>query len=305
MRKERKRRRSESYSTITTGAVIKPSRKKKGRYLVAHKNLRILLDTGSSGCVIKAKYAHTSQYLKGSKNEVWHTKAGAFTTHGKAQIEFTLDEFDPHKRIEWPCCVHDSEEDESDEFDLIIGEDLLGELGIVLDYFNKSISWDDIVRPMHPAEEDAKQMNQLQEDSQASELLKEMLADQEDKLDIEYEKTDLEAHVKEQAHLNDEEKRKLLRLSRKYEELFDGTLGIMEGGDFHLQMKEEAPKQINKRCSPLTKKNEELMRTEIERLCKLNVLRKLSGEEAQGNFAFPAFAIKKKDGKNIRFVSPF
>jgi hypothetical protein len=45
-------------------------------------------------------------------------------------------------------------------------------------------------------------------------------------LDIKYAPADLEEIVKECAHLTSDEQKQLLKLLAKYEDLFDGTLGI-------------------------------------------------------------------------------
>ena len=77
------------------------------------------------------------------------------------------------------------------------------------------------------------------------------------------------------------------------------------GSKFSIKMKENAPKRIVHRLFPIPKAHKEKFVAEIQRLYKIGILHKLEGAEAQGDFAFPAFTILKKDGINIRFVSDF
>ena len=72
-----------------------------------------------------------------------------------------------------------------------------------------------------------------------------------------------------------------------------------------LKSKNDAPKRMVSRPFPIPKIREEKFLSELHQLCDLGVLRKLKGQEAQGDYAFPAFTVPKKDGINIRFVSDF
>ena len=61
-------------------------------------------------------------------------------------MSFTLDEYDPHRVINWTVHTYEAEHDDDDQFDVIIGEDLMHELGIKIDYHMSSITWDGTTR---------------------------------------------------------------------------------------------------------------------------------------------------------------
>ena len=110
-------------------------------------------------------------------------------------------------------------------------------------------------------------------------MLKESLADQEEKLDVEYAKADLKATVVACTHLNNKERRKLYRLLSKFKSIFDGTLAEMSECNYYINMKQDAPESIQKRCYPVLRCQEDMLKKEIERLCEIGILRKLMGEE--------------------------
>ena len=60
-------------------------------------------------------------------------------------------------------------------------------------------------------------------------------------LDDKYEKADLNNVMTEQfQHLNTKERKRLLNLLRKYEELFDGTLGTWNTTPVDLELRDDA-----------------------------------------------------------------
>ena len=63
-------------------------------------------------------------------------------------MSFTLDEYDPHRVINWTVHAYDSENDEYDQFDMIIGENIMHELGMKIDYHMDIITGDGGTRPM-------------------------------------------------------------------------------------------------------------------------------------------------------------
>ena len=266
--------------------------------------MNLLFDSGSQGCVVKSKFVKQYQFIKGSSKEEWITKAGTFMTDGQARISFTMDEFDPHRVVTWDMHVYDSN-DEEDQFDMIIGEDLMRELGIKLDYKLGSITWDGLTRPMRSVHTSEKTINELREESRQSQSLKESLADQEKALDITSTPINVRKVVKEAKHLDIYQRNKLKKLLTKYKSIFDGTLGTMSGGQYHINLKDDTPRSLQKRCFPIAKCHEKKFKKELDRLEKLNVICKLYGDETQDKFAFPAFTIPKRNTDEVRFVSDF
>jgi hypothetical protein len=131
-------------------------------------------------------------------------------------------------------------------YDMIIGRDLITELKLVLDFDTQCITWDGIDQPM-------KLQGELQrETTHYEDLYSALMApastvfqDDYDKasepehvhaankrqtciLDANYEAADLKEIIESISTINDIERNKLLQLLRKYEHLFDGTLGDFE-----------------------------------------------------------------------------
>jgi hypothetical protein len=117
------------------------------------------------------------------------------------------------------------------QYDLILGTETMKELGIVLDFEAKVITIDEIILPM-------RNINYLQGASTLrvlklnNSLAMELQSTQDVTkratliLDAKYKKSDLRSIVKENCkHLSTDQQKKLLQLLRKYESLFDGTLG--------------------------------------------------------------------------------
>ena len=105
------------------------------------KTYKVLLDTGSSSSIIStkvAKYGVNIQKGKGNKVE-WNTAAGSFSTTTMKQLVFQLPEFSSKKKI-----VHNFHVTQGMAltYDMIIGRDLLNELGIVVDFAQKVLTWE-------------------------------------------------------------------------------------------------------------------------------------------------------------------
>ena len=72
---------------------------------------------------------------------------GQFTTDKSGLVTFSLPEFNLRKQISWVFHVDDRSESSS-TYDMIIGQDLLGELGIILNFNDKTVTWDTETIPM-------------------------------------------------------------------------------------------------------------------------------------------------------------
>ena len=108
-------------------------------------------------------------------------------------------------------------------------------------------------------------------------------------LDATYKKTDLEKITSECQHLNIEERELLLTLLTKYESLFDGTLGFWNHEEYDIRL-QPGVKPYHARAYPIPKIHEQTLRTEVERLCSIGVLRKVNRSE----WAAPTLLYKRK-----------
>jgi hypothetical protein len=93
------------------------------------KNITILLDSGASRSVINERLVQQS---KCTRNEIvhWNTVAGSFETNKKAEVSFRLTSLQERRIIS--SVVHVSPE--LDTYDMILGRDLLQDLGIILNF---------------------------------------------------------------------------------------------------------------------------------------------------------------------------
>ena len=118
-------------------------------------------------------------------------------------------------------------------------------------------------------------------------------------LDAKYEKANLIEVVRKCTHLSENERVPLLTLLRRYEPMFDGTLGQWRGEDFKIELK-EGVKPYYSRPYPVPKIHEETMKKECSRMEKLGILRKRTGSE----WGAPTFIVPKKNN-TVRFISDF
>ncbi len=119
-------------------------------------------------------------------------------------------------------------------------------------------------------------------------------------LDAKYKKADLQLIVQNNCkHLSADHQKKILQLLKKYESLFDGTLGDWKTKPVSFQLK-EGVSLYHGRAFPVPKVHKETIRKEVERLCKLGVLERQPASE----WASPSFIIPKKD-QTVHFLSDF
>ena len=263
--------------------------------------LKVLLDSGASGSIITSTHVrklpktHTSERL-------WATQAGPMTTHSTCDIKFTLPEFFETRVIE--ATVNIDERVGPHRYDMLIGRDLLQKLKIIVNFDDLTVTWDNASIYMRDYNaltnvlkdnshffwcEEANETDALQS---ATERIKKIL-------DAKYEKANLDEIVHKCSYLTEHEQFKLLQLLKKHEHLFDGTLGRWDAQPYDIELKPDA-KPYHARAFPVPKIHEPTFRMELDRLCKLGVLRKINESE----WAAPAFIIPKKD-TTVRFLSDF
>ncbi len=106
-------------------------------------------------------------------------------------------------------------------------------------------------------------------------------------LDAKYKKADHHSIVWDNCkHLSADQQKKLLQLLKKYELLFDGTLGDWKTKLVLFQLKERVSPYLGW-AFPVPKVHKETIIKEVERLCKLGVLERQPASE----WASPSFII--------------
>ena len=263
---------------------------KRGLGKLKLQDVRILIDSGASKSIISKELAKGLR-IKRKSPMVWSTMAGKLETSESAKAQLKLLEFDDSKVIEWNFHVTPTKF----QYDLIIGRDLLSKLGMIIDFENHTMSWDGAVVPMKSIDATVRDSYFIHDSYEAQQATKRTTKI----LDAKYEKADLEEVAKSNSHLSNDEREKLLKLLKQYETLFDGTLGRWRGGEYDIELKENA-QPYHARSFPVPKIHEETLKTELQRLCSIGVLKKVNRSE----WAAPIFIIPKKNG-TVRFINDF
>jgi hypothetical protein len=97
-------------------------------------------------------------------------------------------------------------------------------------------------------------------------------------LDANYKAADLSEIIKCISTIDEIDKNNLLDLLRKYEHLFDGTLGNFETSEVKLELKGDANPNHAK-AFPVPRNHRNTLKYEIERLAKLGVFKRCSASK--------------------------
>ena len=253
-------------------------------------NIKVLLDSGASGTIISSQFTKLLN-LQSGKRCKWNTMAGSFTTKHDCLINFNLPELHPTASIKY--LVHVTPH--MANYDMILGRDILQDLGIVLDFQERQIRWKEYYTPMKNPEI-LRVSNYSAENTQTIQAETERI---QRILDAKYERANLVEIAKQATHLEKEEQKKLLKLLRKFESMFDGQLGQWKGKAYDIELREGAT-PYHARPFAVPKCYEQTLKKEVSRLCQIGVLKKVNRSE----WAAPTFLIPKKD-QTVRFISDF
>ena len=263
------------------------------------KYARILLDTGCAATLVNQVFVKKLK-TKQSGSTNWTTKAGTFTTTRKVKLNFILPEFHPNREINWEMYVDESQPKQS-SYDMIIGRDLLFELGINFLFDQQVMTWDGASVAMKPPDylrqRTAKVFEkeiQLMEDPDTTDIERIQRT-----LDVKYAPADLEAEVNKSEELTIEQQNQLLNLLLKFEDLFDGKLGTWLTEPIDIELKPDV-KPYHAKPYPVPHSQEQKLKNEVKFLCEPKVLRKTNNSE----WAAPMFVIPKPDG-TLRSLADF
>jgi transposase InsO family protein len=264
--------------------------------------LRALADTGASSSIILEAYISKDviKHKNGNKT-TWNTMGGQFTTDKTGVVTFLLPEFNLKKQITWEFHV-DGRSKPSETYGMIIGRDLLGKLGIILNFSDQTVTWDTDTIPMKDrgSLNTQKAITEIYLTANEPQSLLNEFSRSTKILDAEYKPADLEEVIKTCENLGEEEQHQLLQVLQKYEHLFDGTLGEFNMAPISLTLADLKAKPVHARPYTVPRSVEQQLRKEIARLVDIGVLE----EDYTSEWASPTFAIAKKNG-TIRVVSDF
>jgi hypothetical protein len=269
--------------------------------------VQVLLDSGSNGDLIFVSKDKPMllPYSKRLVPQLWNTLNGIFQTQHEAQVELNFFKYSDSKWFHAESDVVEYNKDSKLQYDLILGTETMKEFGIILNFRDKMITIDEIILPM-------RNINNLQGSSILHAIKHNHSLTMEPQstpdatqratriLDAKYSKADLQSVVRDNCkHLSADQQKKLLQLLKRYESLFDGTLGDWKTKLVSFQLKEGVP-PYHCQAFPLPKIHKDTLIKEVERLVKLGVLER----QPASKWASPSFIISKKN-RTVHFLSSF
>ncbi len=235
----------------------------------------------------------------------WGTSNGTFVTDREGDIEISSVEYSASKKVRLQMdIVEYSPGDQAPMYDLIIGKQTMHNLGMKLDFQEKTITMDKILLPM-------RKIINLQLKLRITRALRENTCFAQEPistrcatkrmvkiLDTMYEKADLPAIIRENcSHLTASEREKLFSVMLNFKLLFDGTLGDWKLPPVSFELK-DGMKPYHGRPYPILHKHKAVLIKEIKRLCDIGVLE----WQPSSRWASPTFIISKKDS-TVRTIS--
>ena len=220
------------------------------------------------------------------------TPGGALVIDKSTDVQFMLPEFHSNRALAWKFVVSNQG---LGNYDMILGRDFLEELGIDVKFSSMEVEWEGSTIPLKPIDATAEEFFMIAEPTSVTHATERVQGI----LDANYEAADLDEIVSQCSHLTKEDQTMLLALLRKYEPLFDGKLGTWKGAKYDIELKSDA-KPYHARFYPIPRIHQQTLKREVERLCKIGVLKRVNHSE----WAAPTFIIPKKD-QTVRFISDF
>ncbi len=249
---------------------------------VKNKTIRVLLDSGSGKDLLFMKKGSSKCIfvVKRVVPQSWGTSNGTFVKDRVGNIEISFVEYSASKKVRLqPDIVEYIPGDKAPMYDLIIGMQTMHDLGVKLDFQERTITIDKILIPM-------RNIANLQLKPRITRALRENTCFAQEPishcsktkrvveiLDAKYEKADLPAIIRENcSHLTASDRENLLSVLLRLESLFDGTLGDWKLPPFLSFELKEGIKPYHGRPYPIPHKHKAILMKEFKRLCNIGVL---------------------------------
>ena len=180
--------------------------------------LRALLDSGAGASLIAAR--HTKHYdVNKTENSAWCTVAGNFNTAGKINAIFALPELNPTSKVKFNLHVAST----LGTYDVILGRNLLKELGIILDFKEEIVTWNHAHITMKTSDCTTMDSCGISDPTDVEEMIGRLAGDRyRTVLEAKYKKANLKQELGSgYEHLTKIQHKALLHLLTKFEPLFD------------------------------------------------------------------------------------
>ena len=267
--------------------------------------IRALLDTGTTATLLLKQYVRRGRVSsKKSKIVKWTTLGGHFKTTRESLVDFKFPELNTAKTVTYSCHVDETTKTSTANYDMIIGMDLMTEIGIVVDTSDRTIKWEgnEIPLKLKDVIQDKGNRELIFSMTQDPEILanaEQRYADILDAADNQYYAEDINANVDGIDHLTSEQKDQLKTVLNKHTTLFSGGLGKLNIEPIHLELRDDV-KPYHARPFPVPQSLEKHTKDEIKRLRDLEVFEK----NKESEWAAPTFVQPKKTG-GIRILTDF
>ena len=192
------------------------------------------MDSGCSKSLILKKFTDkkSRSELDEKDRTVYRTHTGKFVSNSAASVAMRMVEFEENSNItiEHKFQVDEITNPKKCQYDMIIGSDLMWNMGLDISYRRERVEWLDDYIPLKELDtlKDRQVCEMLYSVHTDAPILKEMEERQNRILDADYSKVDIPSMVAE-LQISDESKRKLKTTLEKFPELFGGGLGCLKG----------------------------------------------------------------------------
>ncbi len=217
--------------------------------------IRALLDTGTTATILLKKFVRKgrAKSYKG-KTVSWNTMGGSFLTKQKCLVDFKFPEFSNSKTVTYVVHVDERTPRSTATYDMIIGMDLITDLGINIQTSQKSVEWEGITIPLKERHQlgDPHQLHAIYEEHSVPTAIKQAEHRQAKILDADYSAVDINEHVHSLRHLALSKQEKLAKMLHKHPQSFKGGLGTLNIRPVHLELRKDA-KPYHARAFPVLK----------------------------------------------------
>ena len=162
------------------------------------KTVKVLLDSGGSTTLIASRYTENLETVKLNNPTAFSTIAGTATTDSKVKLQFSLPEFHDDRIIEWNAHVAK----QLGNYDMIIGRDLLEELGIDISFNRMECEWDESTIPMKSIDATPETSYHIRDEGPVDDVTARIRKI----LDAKYQKANIDDVIAVQKHLNNNQK---------------------------------------------------------------------------------------------------
>jgi hypothetical protein len=156
-------------------------------------NLKALIDTGLSGCIILNEFTTGIHHKQSEASQQWMTKGGIFKTSSICPIRFYLPEFSSRECVGWNFHVDGSKQTVNCRYDMIVGCNLLEQLPLDIKFSNHTLMWQEVTVPMKTVDQlDSQNIDEIVEQCYESVHLGKITQGTMEILDAKYKKADLD-----------------------------------------------------------------------------------------------------------------